>query len=467
MRGSALPVAALALAFAAPVQVAAQDYYSDVRPVLVESCMGCHAENGIGWSMENPEATFEEHRMIARAITAEVMPPWLAEPGHQEYLGDLSLGSDVIGIVASWRDAGYPKGDPRPDPAPAEMTSFAFNSDMSLSLEVIPGEAYLPPQDLDDEYRCFIVDWPGEDVGYVTGFRAVPGNEAIVHHMVLHTVEPGMVERYKEVDDMVDGAGYECLGGILPTSFDWAAYEARYPDGQRELASSEWWLTQWAPGMYGQEFPEGTGIPVKPGSAVVVQMHYYIKEARGQSDTGSLVEFEIAKEVERPAFYMVNTKNPWFAGQQNGSMVIPSGEQTTYVVNEPLEGFLGLASYITGVERDRVGGLEIYSASLHMHAFGQSGDISLTDGDGRTETLLSVPKWNLHWQRDFLFAEPKIFGRELLGSTSLRLRCTFSQDTGEVVFGGYGSYDEMCMNFSYVAVQPVESATEQSGSNER
>lgn len=219
--------------------------------------------------------------------------------------------------------------------------------------------------------------------------------------------------------------------------------------------------------MYGHEFPEGTGIPLRPGSALVVQMHYYTKEARGQSDAGTLVEFDLVDEVERPAFMMVNTNNAWFAGERNGSMVIPSGEETTYVVNESLDDYVGLASSITGLDRDRVGGFEIYSANLHMHAFGHSGDISLTDRDGRTETLLSVPTWDLHWQRDFAFAEPKIFDRELFEATSVRLRCTFSNDTGEIVYGGYGSFDEMCMNMSYVAVQPVESATEQSGSNER
>ena len=106
MRGFTLPTAALAMAFAVPAAASAQDYYSDVRPMLVENCVGCHNEAGIGWSMEDAEATYEEHhRMIARAVTAEMMPPWLADKGHQEYLGDLSLSDDVIGMVAAWRDA--------------------------------------------------------------------------------------------------------------------------------------------------------------------------------------------------------------------------------------------------------------------------------------------------------------------------------------------------------------------------
>jgi hypothetical protein len=466
MRCPALPLAALAFALAIPAHAAAQDYYSDVRPMLVENCVGCHNDAGIGWSMEDAEATYDEHhRMIARAVTAEMMPPWLADKGHREYLGDLSLSDEVIGMVSAWRDAGFPKGEARPDPAPREITSYAFNSD--LSIEVLPGEAYMPRRDMDDDYRCFVVDWTRDDLGYVTGFRAVPGNDVIAHHVVVHVVEPHMVERFKEIDEMVDGPGYECFGGALPSSFDWNTYEAKYPNGARELSQGEWWFNHWAPGMYGNTFPEGTGIPVKPGSALVVQMHYYSKEAPDERDVGSVVEFEVVDQVERPAFLMVNTKNAWFAGARNESMVIPSGELTTYSVTETLSDYVGLASSVTGIDRDKVGAFEIYSANLHMHAFGHSGDITLTDENGRTETLLEISDYNLHWQRDFPFKDPVIFDREVFDATQLRLRCTYENDTGDIVYGGYGSYDEMCMNMSYVAVQPVQAATEENGSNER
>lgn len=53
------PVGAAALIFTLPPAGLAQ-YYSEVRPVLVDRCMGCHVGDGIGWSMENPEETFAE-----------------------------------------------------------------------------------------------------------------------------------------------------------------------------------------------------------------------------------------------------------------------------------------------------------------------------------------------------------------------------------------------------------------------
>jgi hypothetical protein len=463
MRSSALPLSFVVLLFAAPGQGAGQDYYADVRPLLVERCMGCHTEEGIGWSMEDAEETFERHRQIAGAVSIRKMPPWLAEPGHQEYVGDLSLDDDVVGMVAAWRDAGYPKGQPRPDPGRAMgHSALAFTAD--LSIELNPGEAYLPDQSMDDDYRCFIAEWTGEERAYVTGFRTVPGNESVAHHTVIFAIEPGMVDRFRELDAEEEGLGYQCFGGALPSSLDRDEYEARYPDGLREMDEANWWLAHWAPGMYGHHFPEGTGILMEPGAGLVVQMHYYTGDAPGESDAGTRLDFQLESDVERPAFHFVQTYNPWLAGKDNGSMVIPPGQKVTYVTDEDLGSWVPYAASIAEIDEERIQAFEVHSANLHMHAFGHSGVITLTDENGRTETLLSVPKWDLHWQRDFTFSKPKVLSVEELEDTSIRVQCTYENNTGEVVYGGFGSYDEMCFNFSYIALQLDERVTEANGS---
>ena len=112
-----LVLPATLLLTALPAALDAQDYYADVRPLLVENCMGCHTEAGPGWSMEDPEETYGERSRLHRAVTRREMPPWLAESGHQEYMGDLSLDDASVRLLQRWAEAGYPKGDPRPDPA--------------------------------------------------------------------------------------------------------------------------------------------------------------------------------------------------------------------------------------------------------------------------------------------------------------------------------------------------------------
>jgi len=470
-----LGLAALLLTILAPVPASSQDFYSDIRPVLVQNCIQCHTEAGPGWSMEDPEMAFQSRQAIAAAILDRRMPPFLAAQGVQAYHDDPSLSSYVLELVRDWREGGFKKGEPRPDPLPVARASHDHGAlggapgtrafQHHLSIEVLPtGTSYLPDQTRADDYRCFVVDWTGQEPAYVTGFRADPGNRLVAHHLVVHSVSPDMKERFRELEDAEEGLGYQCFGGALPDRLgqraEREAYEARYPDGIRELSLSNFWLAHWAPGMDGHLFPEGTGILMEPGSAMVVQMHYYGQEAPGERDTGTRMDFQLAESVERPALHFPQTRGTWLAGERNGSMVIAPGETATYQVADDLETLVGYISRVTQVDQERIQGLEVHAINLHMHAFGQSGAITLSDRNGRKETLLSVPRWDVRWQRDFTLVEPRIFPREDLEGTSIAVECTFHNPRSEPVYGGYGSYDEMCFNFVYLAVQTGEPRVE-------
>lgn len=455
------PLAALALlavAFhAEPVE--AQDYYTDVRPVLVQNCTGCHRADGVSWSMEDAEHTYSRRRAIGRAVLARKMPPWLAEAGHQEYVDDLSLTDAHLEMVSAWVDAGYPLGEPRPDPRSQSQTAApSFAAD--LSLDVLGGGSYLPNQDRTDDYRCFVVDWPGTEETYVTGFRTRPGNRGVAHHVVVYAVTPDMADRFRELPSFEEGQGYQCFGGAEPDRlFDEqqrAAYEETHPDGLRQLARNNFWLAHWAPGMDGYAFPEGTGVRLQPGSLLVVQMHYYSAHAPGESDRGSMMDFTVAEQVERPAFHYPLTEGRWLAARRNGSLVVPPEGTATVEVTETLGDLGRYVAAVTGVPQEEVEALEVHSANLHMHAIGASGVITLKDGEQPAETLLSVPEWDLAWQRDFTFKQPKVFDREQLPQTRLTVRCTYQNPTADTVYGGYGSDEEMCFNFSYIAVRRAE-----------
>ena len=51
--GRILAVALGLLAASGASPATAQDYYTDIRPLLVQNCMGCHTEVGPSWSMED------------------------------------------------------------------------------------------------------------------------------------------------------------------------------------------------------------------------------------------------------------------------------------------------------------------------------------------------------------------------------------------------------------------------------
>lgn len=464
----AILFAALSISLSSPT--AAQTYYADVRPVIDQNCVTCHSEAGVAFSMEDAERTYTRRRAIGRAVAERRMPPWLAEAGHQEYVGDRSLNARDLKTIVDWVEADYPKGDGGGYEAPSFIAAThapEFKADVSL--ELIPGSSYLPPQDRKDDYRCFVVEWPDSGPTYITGFRGAPGNLNVAHHIVLYAAGPEYTERFVELPDMEKGEGYGCFNGSLPDQLfeqaNRAAYEARYPDGLREISRANRWLAHWAPGMDGHTFPEGTGLPIESGSVVIVQMHYFSAHAPGEADSGTRMEFTTAANVERPAYNFPFTRNSWFSGKEEGSMVVPAGQSATYSLSTTLDNLLPEIAHALDVKPDDIQDLTIHSANLHMHKFGAAGEITLTDEHGRVETLLSVPEWDLGWQRDFQFVNPKHVSRDAFETTRMMVECVYQNDTEQTVYGGLGSEDEMCFNLPYISVglESAASSTKSSG----
>ena len=60
-----------------------------------------------------------------------------------------------------------------------------------------------------------------------------------------------------------------------------------------------------------------------------------------------------------------------------------------------------------------------------------------------------------------MFTEPKIFRGDAVDELTLTVQCTYENKTDQIVYGGTGSFDEMCFNFSYIAVQTGETPTQQ------
>jgi hypothetical protein len=448
-----LVVATVLVAGTTAVPAFAAEYYADIRPLIERKCVMCHSESSVSFSFEDGEHTYDFRQAIASAVTERRMPPWLAEAGHQEYVEDISLTASERRLFSEWADDGYPKGAAR-DRRPAQPVYAPFSAE--LVVEVMPNDFYMPNARRVDDYRCFVLDWPVSEPTYVTGFRAVPGNLKVAHHLVLFAAQAEVAARYKALERQEEGKGYECFGGPVPDRFEdeneRAAYEKRYPKGIEELNNNSFWLAQWAPGTDGHAFPVGTGIRMYPGMVLIVQMHYYSAFAPGESDSGTTMEFTLGDQVSKPAFTLPQSRFEWLNGERNGSMVVPPGQRRTYVDSMNLERLRDMAAAVTDTPASRIDALEVHSANLHMHSYGSSGVISLIDKHGLEETLLSVPRWNLNWQRNFTLSKPKVVGRDEFATTEIRVQCTYENPKVVPVYGGFGSDEEMCFNFSYVAV---------------
>lgn len=433
----------------------AATYYQNIKPLIEARCEGCHLPGGVAFSLKTEADVMAKKTNIALAVAAKRMPVWLAAPGHQDYRDDPTLNAAELAQFAQWKAGGYQIGDPNgPVDQVRQVTLKDLDADVTIPL-LPAGDSYLPNQAAADDYHCFVLEWPlAADKKYMTGFQAIPGNTSVVHHLVAYRIRDEVVPMLRRLDELEPGAGYQCFGGALPDSLGDPAIRAQmnreFPGVLQRNSRAGMWLGHWAPGMRGAEFPEGTGVPMLPGGLVVVQVHFYTKTAPNTADSGSEVRFKLVDQVPKPAFIIPLSNGDWFDGQSTRSLVVPPHGETTVSYSETLEdiAYFGRRELgLTGPYK----GLELQTVNLHMHSFGKSAITTLTGPQGSKETLLEIPRWNLSWQRDFTFVQSKVFAKDDLAGYRLGLDCTFKNDTNQEVYGGLGSGDEMCMNFSLIA----------------
>lgn len=450
----------------AAVASAQTTYHQDIRPIMQAKCLNCHSEAGVSFTMEDHDVAYGFRAAMASAVAQRRMPPWLAEPGHQTYEDDFSLTEEEVQRFASWAAGGFERGEPDSSAPPAaELGSQYSQFDAELVIDIMPGERYLPVQNRKDDYRCFLLEWPYKTEKYVTGFQANPGNLKVAHHLVAHVGDPEVADYYRELDAAEEGLGYQCFGGSVPDRLgDEAvakAFEEKYPGAIRQLYRQSYWLAQWAPGTYGYSFPEKSGILIRPGSVILVQMHYYSSFAPGEYDENTNMSFQIADAVEKPSINYPLTYFRWLLAKRNQSMVINPGDRQTYEVSVSFKQIAQEAAHILRLPLEQVQAIELASANVHMHSFGAAGKTSLLTHQGRKETLLSIPRWDLNWQRDFLFDQPKLITVDQFDRSRLQVECQFENYSQETVYGGYGSDEEMCFNFSYLSIIKGEAPTDQ------
>lgn len=409
-------------------------YYRDAKAILDARCGQCHAPGNIApFSLQ----TYEEAEMWAQAIVGSIdggaMPPWPPDNSCRTYTHDRSLTEEEKVTLRTWVELGAHAGDPAdapPAPEPPAPIDWTFELEMA--------EPYSPTI-APDEYRCFLLEWPEDEERFVTAFSVTPGERQIVHHVIAFAIPPEDAAKYEALDAADDAPGYLCYGG---PGGGGGADAARVP-----------WLGAWVPGGSYGAMPEGTGLKVKPGSLVALQMHYH--SYPGAKPDQSKVQFRTAPSVEREAVVMPFTNIDWVLGSQ--PMHIPAGEaDVEHVTQADPTNFL---PYLFPDGPFKAGdSFEIHNAALHMHTLGTEIKVDVVRDEG-DECLLDIPKWDFQWQGNYNLTEPVTFHP----GDKLRLECHWDnsaanqafvdgkQEEPKDVYWGEGTGDEMCLAVLYIS----------------
>lgn len=393
------------------------EYHAQIRPILEARCTSCHHDGGpTPFSMEYDPAEWENGApsWAASAVSAAEegrMPPWLPAADCRDLAYDRSLTGDEKALLVSWRDAGFPAGDPESfeGPAPVDTPPPLGEPD----IEAAPAEAYVASTEGPDDYRCFLLPVDFAEETYLTAATVVPGEPAIVHHALLYLIPPGSVAGVEGLDAGEDGPGYTCFGG----------------PGGGALTT----LGAWVPGSVVQPNPTGSANIVPAGSKIVLQIHYNTLTLDGGAPPAEKSTARFWTTQEKPA-YRIEALPMAHLG-----MKIPAGEEASVqerVFEMPTDGtIVGLAP--------------------HMHLLGDQISAQLEPAAGGSECLVDIPRWDFHWQQMYLLPETTRVAAKK--GDKLRVSCTYDNSAAnqpvvngtkkapEDVTWGEGTLDEMCL----------------------
>jgi len=397
--------------------------FTEVGPIYEARCVSCHQDGGVApFRLDRYDEASTWAEASAMATAQRSMPPFLVvgDGSCGEYVDNQWLTDEELQTIADWAAAGAPEGE-----------GYTFTEQARPSLGGDPVTVSTPefvPEIVGgryaefDEYRCFALELPIDGERFLTGYEVMPGNEAIVHHVIGMPVdlaatgwegEQTNAELIAELSD--DGReGWPCFAG----AGDGVSF-----DGE---------VISWAPGQGAVEYPDGTGLRIRDTTTMVFQVHYNLVDptVRGQSDA-TRIALRLEEEVDREAYVILEDL---FLGGYANVDAIPPGESAAVVRTElPVEWFVNVPLE-----------LEVIGILPHMHERGRQMSVRFEHPPGRgPDTCVArVEHWDFEWQRIYFYEEPVTF----TNLDTLVTECTYdtSADT-EPVLPGWGTQNEMCL----------------------
>jgi mono/diheme cytochrome c family protein len=428
-------------------QTAKPSFGKEIAPILHEKCAQCHRPGEVA---PMSLMSYEEVRPWVRAIKTKVvsrqMPPWYAEGEHGKWRNDRRLSQADIDKIVAWVDAGAPRGsDAVPDP-PQLAHGWNHPSGRPPDL-IIEAPEFKVAAEGEVPWWYANVKLPFQGDVWVEAAQVVPGNRAVVHHVL---VTSATLPSDAPATELVAGAPTSELlargAGAAPRQpRGEAAGGANAVGGFGEFSAG------WEPGVdAAHTLGDGVGQRLS-GTHLRFNMHY---QPNGHETTDKT---RLGLWLQKGP---INYKNAGLGiglGQEtfiiNGKEL--TGRFTAQVTQDVLpRGTKTVPNIPAGADSYRLTALVpirteilLHSIQPHMHLRGKSSKYTAIYPDGREEELINVPHYDFNWQIIYEFAKPVT----LPAGTTVRIEAVYDNSTknkynprpDQEVFWGEQSWDEM------------------------
>jgi Ca2+-binding EF-hand superfamily protein/mono/diheme cytochrome c family protein len=392
VQATAAPGCELDLPSAADAKATVITYHRDVARILQQNCVSCHREDGIApFALDDIDEVKDRAKVIRRVVNEGSMPPWFAaidkDADKNPWANDCSLSAKDKADLFAWIDS---KDRPLGDAADAPA-KHAYPAEWSIGkpdLVVQLSKAYDIKADGFMPYVHDVVQTELKEDRWVSAYEILPSQRDVVHHVIVRVHEKG--SEVRKADEGREGY--------------WAAY---------------------VPGNGAAAYPEGFARKLPAGARVSFQIHY--------TPSGK------AKK-ERLKMGLVFAKAP------------PTYEvRTAPLANHRLSIPPGAARHVETHSQRVPFDMPVMGFMPHMHMRGAAFRYEVTYANGKTETLLDIPRYDFNWQLRYEYKSPKLIPR---GST-MKITAVFDNSAGnkanpdptKLVRWGSQTVDEMMIGY--------------------
>ncbi len=368
-------------------------FHRDVARIMQQNCVQCHHDKGIApFALDDIADVTDRAKTIRRVVESRTMPPWFAAPVAEgqpnPWANDHSLSARDKADLLAWIDSkDRPPGNPADAPAPMK-----FSTEWTIGKPDFVVQLTQPFKIKAGgvmPYQTATVETALTEDKWVQAYEIIPTAREVVHHVIVSVHDKGT---------RIRGGGDEGASGY------WAAY---------------------VPGNSSRIYPDGFARKLPAGATVRFQIHY--------TPTGKATEDQLrmglifAKEAPRFAMHTAAVANP--------KLLIPPGD----------------ANHVEVGQHAVSAPLNVTAFMAHMHVRGKAFRFDLVGPDGKTETLLDIPRYDFNWQLRYELKEPRVIPR---GST-VKITAVYDNspankanpDPTKTVRWGQQTYDEMMIGY--------------------
>ena len=169
-----------------PADLGQATYASAAAAIIQNKCASCHRPGQVApFSLQSYDDARKHAAMIREVVDNRRMPPWHADPKYGHFANDRSLTAEERATLLAWIEQGRRSASPSDDSRRPDLSRGLGRSASPTWSSRSPRSTRFPSRAW-SRYVNFRVPTNFKEDRWVQAAEAVPGDRAVVHHIVVY-----------------------------------------------------------------------------------------------------------------------------------------------------------------------------------------------------------------------------------------------------------------------------------------